>query len=706
MPDGTSKPKDQDGTTPAAAKSGPPSLSLPKGGGAIRGMGEKFAVNPATGTGSLSVPILTSPGRSGVGPKLSLSYDSGSGNGVFGFGWSLSLPAITRRTDRGLPQYRDSDESDVFILAGAEDLVPLLQTIGGSPQRDVTLRTVAGARYSIERYRPRIEALFSRIERWTELTSGESHWRTISRDNMTTTYGRTAESRIADPADSTRVFSWLICESYDDRGNAIRYDYKGENSDGVDTTPAHEKNRTEALRASNRYLKSIKYGNRVSRLVDPDPVHADWMFEVVLDYGEHAADDPRPGDAGQWLCRHDRFSTYRAGFEVRTYRLCQRILMFHHFPGEVGVERDCLVRSTDIVYRDRRGNAEDRRRGHPIGAFIASITQSAYRRNGGGYDRRSLPPLELEYSDAALHDEVQSIDSASLENLPYGLDGAIFQWVDLDGEGVSGILTEQADGWLYKRNLSPASSVRTTSSQSAAWFGPLEPVASKPSTRLSGQMQFMDLAGDGRLDAVQLDSNPRGFFERSIDEAWEPFRAFESWPDVDPRDPNLRFVDLDGDGQSDLLVTADEVFTWFPSRGEAGFGQAAQVRNPADEERGPRLVFADGVQTVYLADMSGDGLTDLVRIRNGEICYWPNLGYGRFGPKVLMDRSPHIEDPQRFDERRVRLADIDGSGDDRPFLSGERRHHDLAQRVRQLLERSRISCLASHLGQRNDILGP
>ena len=36
-----------------------PSISLPKGGGAIRGMGEKFAANPVTGTGSMSVPIAT-----------------------------------------------------------------------------------------------------------------------------------------------------------------------------------------------------------------------------------------------------------------------------------------------------------------------------------------------------------------------------------------------------------------------------------------------------------------------------------------------------------------------------------------------------------------------------------------------------------------------------------------------------------------------
>src|ERR1700756_5252023 len=97
-----------------------PTISLPKGGGALRGIGEKFAANPVTGTGSMTVPIAASPGRSGFGPQLSLSYDSGAGNGPFGLGWSLSFPSITRRTDKGLPQYQDQLESDVFILSGAE----------------------------------------------------------------------------------------------------------------------------------------------------------------------------------------------------------------------------------------------------------------------------------------------------------------------------------------------------------------------------------------------------------------------------------------------------------------------------------------------------------------------------------------------------------------------------------------------------------
>ena len=84
-------------------KQAAPTISLPKGGGAIRGIGEKFAANPVTGTGSVTIPIALSPGRSGFAPQLALSYDSSAGNGPFGMGWTLSLPSITRKTEKGLP---------------------------------------------------------------------------------------------------------------------------------------------------------------------------------------------------------------------------------------------------------------------------------------------------------------------------------------------------------------------------------------------------------------------------------------------------------------------------------------------------------------------------------------------------------------------------------------------------------------------------
>jgi hypothetical protein len=135
-------------------KSSLPAITLPKGGGAIRGIGEKFTANPVTGTGSIRVPLATSPGRQGFGPQLSLSYDSGSGNGPFGLSWNLSLPSITRKTDKGLPRYRDEIESDVFILSGAEDLVPVLEKASrvGNP-----LSGPADWResYTVKQYRPR-----------------------------------------------------------------------------------------------------------------------------------------------------------------------------------------------------------------------------------------------------------------------------------------------------------------------------------------------------------------------------------------------------------------------------------------------------------------------------------------------------------------------------------------------------------------------
>src|SRR5262245_17911993 len=109
-------------------------ISLPKGGGALHGLGEKFAPDLQTGTGAFSVPIALPSGRQGFQPELSLVYSSGSGNGVFGLGWSLSLPGISRKTFHGVPHYNEVDQlrderRDVFILLCSEYLVPVSRTI-------------------------------------------------------------------------------------------------------------------------------------------------------------------------------------------------------------------------------------------------------------------------------------------------------------------------------------------------------------------------------------------------------------------------------------------------------------------------------------------------------------------------------------------------------------------------------------------------
>ena len=519
-----------------------------------------------------------------------------------------------------------------------------------------------GLDYRIKRYRPRIEGLFARIERWMNLAnSSDIFWRSISKDNVTTWYGKTPGSRIFDPANNHRIFSWLICESYDDKGNAIYYDYKTEDTQGIDLALAREANRTSLSRSSNRYLKRVCYGSRTPHLPLEDlSQRDDWLFEVVLDYGEHyqeSADGQSitvslDDKSRNWNIRQDPFSNYRAGFEVRTHRLCQRVLMPPRFADELGTP-DYLVRATESSYSQSA-----------ITSFMTSVTQSGFRRQAdGSYRKKSMPPVEFAFSEAVIQTQVRELDSASLENLPNGLDQSNYQWIDLDGEGLCGVLTEQADGWFYKRNLSPVNTAVINGTEVAqACFGPPELVVTKPAMSLAQHAQFMDLAGDGQPDLVSFHGANRGFYERTEDADWESFRSFTVFPNLDPTDPNLRFIDLDGDGHLDILISEDNCFRWHPSLAEDGFGEAALVGLFRDEEEGPRLIFADSSQSIYLADMSGDGLTDLVRIRPSEVCYWPNLGYGRFGAKVTMDNTPELDYPDQFDQKRIRLADIDGSG--------------------------------------------
>lgn len=578
-----------------------PAITLPGGGGAIRGIGEKFGADPVTGTAGLSVPIATSPGRGGFGPELSLTYNSGAGNGPFGLGWTLHLGSITRKTDKGLPGYRDADESDVFMLSDVDDLVPVLDG-GGQPMVDNT--AVAG--FAIARYRPRVEQSFARIERWTSHTDGDVHWRSYSCANVLAVYGRDAKSRIADPDDPTRVYSWLLCETRDDKGNAIHYLYKPEDAVGVDVYRPYERGRyySGPGPVANRYLKSVRYGNQVPLLdhdgrrpIDPTAAQIDgagWMFEAVFDYGEHDPTTPTPTDPGSWLCRHDPFSSCRSGFELRTYRLCQRVLMFHHFP-EPGIGANTLVRSTELTYRKSRGEPTDEQLGNPLAALLETVTQTGHVRVNGRYSSASLPALIFEYTDAVVSTDVQELDPASLERLPIGVDDITSRWIDLDGEGIPGVLTEQ-DGTLYYQRNDGGGKLGTTL---AVTPNPAMPHLDR------GRQQLIDLAGDGRLNLVQLGGSPAGFHARTInaDEGpqWDNFVPFASLPVTDWSSPDLMFVDLTGDGRADVLLADDNRFTWYPSLDytsptQTGFAPSQLVTQSFDEDRGPRLLEQDRVQ--------------------------------------------------------------------------------------------------------------
>lgn len=619
--------------SPAPAAPNPselaPSISVPKGGGALKNIGDKFEANAFSGSGGMSIPIAVSPGRD-LSPSLALGYSTGAGNGPFGIGWQLSVASISRKTDKGLPTYDDAREADTFIISDAEDLVPLLEEV-----EDVWTRKVFEQDgHRVHAYRPRVEAGFARIERWVHLGTGDVHWRTWTRENVRSTYGTTPTSRIADPVDPARIFTWLIDQTSDDRGNIVAFAYKQEDLADVDIEALEEHERLAVTQAqAQRYLKRIYYGNSTPYL------EGNWHFEVLLDYGDH---DEYGTETGTWPARPDTFSNFRACFDIRTRRLCRRILMLHHFV-ELPVD-PYLVAATELTYSE-----------NPTATLLVAAQHRGYLYAANAYTSKAYPPLEFTYSAAEIDPTLRLVDHDTLKDVP-GVLGGRFELIDLDGEGLPGLLTEQAGHWYYKRN------------EGGGTFGALHSLPSLPSNAHLGAQRLVDLNGDGALSLASFSGPARGFFERPLPtcgaaaEDWQQFHSFRAIPNIDLGAPNVQLLDINGDGLADILVCEDNRFVWYPSTGHDGYGEPRILTRPRAEAAGPQLIWSDPQQAIYFSDMTGDGLSDIVRVRNGSVVYWPNLGYGRFGRQIGMRGAPVFDRPDRFRTDRIRIGDVDGSG--------------------------------------------
>jgi len=133
-----------------------PAIQLSKGGGAIRGIDQKFTANAVTGTGSLSIPIpVTTSGRSdfstaAFAPRMTQAPATAR----LVSGGECRFPQSRAKTDKGLPRYRDEDGSDTFILSESEDLVPLWKEQSGTWNKDAFEITVGAVEYAISAVSP------------------------------------------------------------------------------------------------------------------------------------------------------------------------------------------------------------------------------------------------------------------------------------------------------------------------------------------------------------------------------------------------------------------------------------------------------------------------------------------------------------------------------------------------------------------------
>lgn len=262
-------------------------ISTPTGGGAITGMGEKFSPDLFTGTGNFSVPVALPPGRNGLQPQLSVGYSTGNGGSPFGLGWNLSVPGVSRKTSKGIPLYDDA--KDVFILSGAEDLIPVAD---------------AAAPAGAQRYRPRTEGLFARIYRFKD--AHNDYWEVWSKDGLRSYYGTPGAANTpaayndpatcADPDYKTKVFQWYLSKTIDVFGNVILYDYE--------RSPVQDAEHNSDM----VYLTRIRYAD----YTDGDAVK--FLCSVSFVYEE----------------RPDPFSFYKQGFEMRITRRCTQIQTYTH----------------------------------------------------------------------------------------------------------------------------------------------------------------------------------------------------------------------------------------------------------------------------------------------------------------------------------------------------------------------------------------
>jgi RHS repeat-associated protein len=169
---------------------------------------------------------------------------------------------------------------------------------------------------------------------------------------------------------------------------------------------------------------------------------------------------------------------------------------------------------------------------------------------------------------------------------------------------------------------------------------------------------FIDVNGNGKADLMLLaPGSVPGYFENAGQLGWGDFVAYPRNESATPDwlGGRLRFSDNDADGRVDAIESLARGYVLWRNGGDSGWGEAFFVPAPPDGGAD----FANAL--VQLADMTGDGASDIVEITSGAIRYWQNLGNGRFADGVWMDNAPHLRDLQDA-ANRVYLTDIDGDG--------------------------------------------
>ncbi|HCU0429606.1 TPA: virulence protein [Serratia marcescens] len=613
--------------------------SLPSGGGAITG---SFTV-PAgpDGNATLSLPLPISKGR-GYAPDLSLNYASQAGNGPFGIGWSVGMPAVSRRTRMGVPTW---DTADEFLAPNGEVLVPI-QDANGAVQttlRDTLLGVTLGEQYQVIVMQPCIVSDFSRFEYWqSPSVSCNDFWVLYAPDGQMHLLGYDKKARITDPDNPSHVARWLLCASVNAVGEQIWYEWQSEDDMGCEIAELQAHQGATA----QRYLQAVHYGNLVAartfaNLSTDNVAAAGWLFVLVLDYGERSAKPeviPTFETIEVWPIRQDCFSSLEYGFDVRTRRLCRQVIMFHRLQslaGEsTGIDTPEPVARLLLTYDES--------------PYISTLTAVQSVANDTDGSPVMLPPIGISWQTFSLP-EVENWQVMEMGSfVPQGP----WQYVDLMGEGIAGLLWQDRGAWWYR------APVRQTGSKNvnATMLDAAQPLPTIPVLRQGATLT--DLNGDGRLQWLVSNARVNGHYDPNLTQPgeWLNFTPLDAMP-VEFLHPQAQLADLTGSGFADLVMIGPRSVRLYVGQGNTW------ARGQTVQQSGNVVLpvpGADPASLVAFSDLLGSGQQHLIQINADGVTCWPNLGHGRFGQPVNL---PGFSMPAgKFNPDQVYLADTDGSG--------------------------------------------
>ena len=168
------------------------------------------------GDASLVFPFKIPEGRTGLQPQLTLMYSSDLGSGWAGYGWDISLPAVSVDLTWGVPRYLPDKESETYLFKGSQ-LSP------------VAHRGDYIDRVPEKRFYSRRESDFSKIIRHGD---GPTNywWEITTKEGIRNYYGGTPTEGIDENAISLDpngyIGYWALVETRDLHENFIRYKYE------------------------------------------------------------------------------------------------------------------------------------------------------------------------------------------------------------------------------------------------------------------------------------------------------------------------------------------------------------------------------------------------------------------------------------------------------------------------------------------------